>query len=218
LLIDALGAAPLVDPPPEIRWPQRSVRASLAAGVDLTIARGDGLVGGPMCGLLIGGRDVLGRITRHPLFNTWRLDALRSAALCGTLECYDRDQHGAEALPVWQLLTTPVENLRNRAERIAPQLAQVAGIAAAIPMETHSPISAALAPDHDWSSFGVVLAAADGDIRALEQRLKSLPLPIHGRIEGDRLVLDLRTVFPRQDTALVEGLAGAPASEAATTV
>jgi L-seryl-tRNA(Ser) seleniumtransferase len=218
LLIDALGAAPLIDPPPAIHWPQRSVRASLATGVDLVIARGDGLIGGPMCGLIIGSSEAIRRVTQHPLFATWRLDALRSAALCATLECYDGAERGAEALPVWQLLTTPIENLRNRAERIAPQLAQVAGIASAVPLETRSPISAALDSNCDWSSYGMALAATDGDIRALDQRLKSLPMPIHGRVEGDRLVLDLRTVFPRQDTALVEALVGPPASDSAPTV
>jgi L-seryl-tRNA(Ser) seleniumtransferase len=210
LLIAALGTAPLVDPLPTIRWPERSARATLATGVDLAVLRGDGLAGGPACGILIGSRDVIRRISEHPLFAAWRLDALRSAALQATLECYENSERGAEVLPAWQFLTTPNENLRNRAERIAPQLAHVAGVASAVAIETRSPISASLALNDSCSSYGVALAAADGNINELDKRLCSLPLPILGRVEGDRLLLDLRTVLPRQDRMLVESLVGAP--------
>jgi L-seryl-tRNA(Ser) seleniumtransferase len=192
------------------------VRASLAAGADLAIVRGDGLTGGPACGLLVGRSDVIRRITQHPLFATLRLDGLRSAALYATLEAYDGTQRVAESLPVWQLLTAPIENLRSRAERIAPQLAQAPGVASAAVIETRSPISAALSSHDDWASYGVALAAADGNLRALDERLRSLPLPIHGRAEGDRLVLDLRTVFPRQDTGLVEAFVCPPPDAAAS--
>jgi L-seryl-tRNA(Ser) seleniumtransferase len=80
LSLDALGAAPLVNPPASIAWPQRSAQASIAAGVDLAIIRGDGLVNGPGCGILLGNRDVVRRIVAHPLFAAWQLDPLRTAA------------------------------------------------------------------------------------------------------------------------------------------
>ena len=214
VLVDAIGAAPLVDPPPSIHWPKRSARASLAAGVDLVVVRGDGLVGGPSCGIVAGRRDGVQRIVEHPLFGAWQLDAFRSAALAGTLQCYESSPNGEQALPVWQVLTTPIENLRNRAERIAPQLAHAPGIATATAVETRSPLAPALIVDGGWPSYGVALTAADGDIQTLHQRLTRAPHPVLGRIESDRLLLDLRTVFPRQDRQLVEALAGAVSSGA----
>ncbi len=83
-LIDCTGSAPLVEPPAEIGPPQQSVRSSLAAGVDLAIVRGDGLIGGPPCGILVGNRDLVHRVTAHPMFAAWRLDAPRAAALTAT--------------------------------------------------------------------------------------------------------------------------------------
>src|SRR6185503_2797539 len=138
--VDALGAAPLVDPPPSISWPRRSALASIAAGADLVVLRGDGLVGGPPCGILLGRRDVIVRITAHPLFGSFRLNAPRAAALKATLECYENPMSGIDSIPVWQILTVSVENLRNRAERIAPQIAGAEGIASAIAVETRSPV------------------------------------------------------------------------------
>ena len=206
LSIDAFGAAPLVSPPESITWPRRSVQASIAAGADLVLVRGDGLVGGPACGILIGGREVIRRIIDHPLFSACRLDSLRAAALAATAECYDNAARGTDTLPVWQCLTTSLENLRNRAERMAAQLAHGEGVASATAIETHSRISAALVGE-GWPSYGVAMAA-NGNINDLENRLRSSRLPVVGRLERDRLVLDLRLVLPRQDKLIVDAILG----------
>jgi L-seryl-tRNA(Ser) seleniumtransferase len=206
VLVDAAGASPLTDPP-AISWPRQSVRATLAAGVDLVLVRGDGLVGGPACGILAGREEVVRRIAGHPLFAAWQLDALRLAALAGTLECYENAPPGDESVAVWQCLSAPIENLRNRAERLAPQLAAADGIASAVAVETRSPIAAALV-DGGWPSYGIALTPGDGDVHRLEKRIAASSQPVVGRVENDRLVLDLRTVFPRQDKSLVEALTG----------
>jgi L-seryl-tRNA(Ser) seleniumtransferase len=210
-LIGALGPAPIIDPPTAIPWPGRSVRATIAAGADLVIVRGDGLIGGPACAILVGNSSAVSRIASSPMFRAWRLDALRSAALAATLECYEDAERRVESLPIWQLLTAPIENLRNRAERIAPQLAQAAGIAAAVAVETRSPI---FPTAFDGTpSYGVALTTSEGAIGNLDKRLRGLPMPIIGRVEDDRLILDLRTVLPRQDRILVETIVGATPSD-----
>jgi L-seryl-tRNA(Ser) seleniumtransferase len=207
VLVDAAGAAPLVDPPSSMSWPRHSVRARLATGVDVVLVRGDGLVGGPACGILAGRQEIVRRITEHPLFAAWQLDALRLAALAGTLECYENSPPAEQSLAVWQCLSAPIENLRNRAERLAPQLAAANGIASAVAIETRSPVAAALV-DGGWPSYGVALTPGDGDVQRLEKRMAGALQPVVGRIENDSLVLDLRTVFPRQDKSLVEALSG----------
>jgi L-seryl-tRNA(Ser) seleniumtransferase len=206
VLIAALGAAPMIDPHASFHWPRRSAKATIGVGVDVVLMRGDGLIGGPSCGILAGRRDVIQRVADHPLFAAWQLDPLRSAALLGTLECCELADREPTPLPVWQLLSTPLENLRNRAERIAPQLAQAPDVASAIVLETRSPIAAALMDGGGLPSYAVGLAPTDGDVPSLERRIGSGEQPVIGRIENERLLLDLRTVFPRQDTALVQAV------------
>jgi L-seryl-tRNA(Ser) seleniumtransferase len=206
-LIDILGAAPLVEPPANISWPRRSARESLAAGTDIVILRGDGLVGGPCCGIVLGKRDVIERLMQLPLFAAMKLDPLRAAALAATVECYGDASRGADSIPAWQCLATSVENLKNRAERMAGQLAHAPGVASATAIETRSPLSAAIAGE-GWPSYGVALTAAENNIAALDERLKAARFPIVGRMEGSQLVLDLRTVLPRQDRQLVDSLLG----------
>lgn len=207
--IDALGAAPLADPPSAVPWPRRSAQTSIASGIDLALLRGDGLVGGPACGILLGNKEVIRRLAANPLFAAWRLDPPRSAALKATLECYENPTGCIDSIPVWQFLTVSIDNLRNRAERIAPQLAQSDAIASATPVETRSPISAVL-PD-GMPSYGIALTPSSGDVNALDKRLQSARFPILGRIEEARIILDLRTVMPRQDRTLIDALTISPA-------
>jgi L-seryl-tRNA(Ser) seleniumtransferase len=212
--IDALGTSPLIAPPTTVSWPRRSAATSIAAGVDLVILRGDGLVGGPSCGILLGSKEVIRRITAHPLFSALSIDPFRMAALTATLECYENPATGTHQLPVWQCLFVSIDNLRNRAERMAPQLAQVDGIASAIAIETRSPLAAAL--PEGIPSYGIALSPADGDLQKLNRLLRSARFPVLGRIESDRIILDLRTVLPRQDTTLIDSLVGTKASETPT--
>jgi L-seryl-tRNA(Ser) seleniumtransferase len=202
-----LGAAPLVDPPATIGCPWPSAQAAVASGSQLAVIRGDGLTGGPASGITLGTESVVSRITGHPMFASLQLDPLRIAALTATVECYDTPMRGADTLPVWQLLATSVDNLRNRAERLAAQLGHVEGVHAATAIETRSAILASSSGD-GWPSYGVALEAADNNIAVLDKRLRSARLPVIGRIEGERLVIDLRTVLPRQDKAIVDSLLG----------
>lgn len=205
-VIDALGAAPLAKPPASIAWPRRSAQESIATGADLAILRGDCLVNGPACGILLGKSEIIGRVVAQPLWAAMRIDALRSAALAATLAAYDHESPTGFQLPIWQCLQTSLENLRNRAERMAAQLVHAAGVSAAVSVETKSPVSASL--DAGWPSFGVALTPSDGDAIALDRKLQSARYPVRGRVEGSQLVLDLRTVLPRQDKLIVDSLLG----------
>lgn len=216
-LCAALGGAPLIDHPATLGWTAQSAQASVAAGADLVILAGEGWLGGPACGILAGRREIIERIEEHPLFPAWQVDSLTAAALLATLELYGDLEHLDQTLPILQLLSTSVENLQHRAERLAPQLAAAEDIAAAEPVATQSSLCLAGLSDEARPSYGVALTATDGNATALDKRLRTGPHPVCGRVEGDRLVLDLRTVFPRQDQELAEAIAGkatTPSAEA----
>jgi seryl-tRNA(Sec) selenium transferase len=205
--IAELGAAPLVDPPATIACPWQSAQAAIASGGHLTVIRGDGLTGGPACGIILGDESIVSRIKGQAMFDSLQLDSLRTAALIATIECYDTPARGVDTLPVWQLLATSAENLKNRSDRLAAQLAHVEGVLAATAIETRSSILDSHTGE-DWPSYGVALAAADNNVAALDKQLRSARFPVIGRIESDRLVIDLRTVLPRQDKAIVDSLLG----------
>ena len=74
-LVELAGAAPLLSGLPEICESVTSLAASVATGVNLVVGRGDGLVGGPKCGIVLGTRALIGRIEAHPMFAAWQSDA-----------------------------------------------------------------------------------------------------------------------------------------------
>jgi L-seryl-tRNA(Ser) seleniumtransferase len=205
--IDALGAAPIVLPPTSIAFPVRTAAESIRAGADLVILRGGAFVGGPACGILLGREDVIRRISDHQIFASLEIDPLRAAALAATLACYENQSDKSSTIPVWQCLSTSIDNLRNRAERLAAQLAHGEGVATATAIETSSRILPHFAGE-GWPSYAVSLTVTAGNIGALNDRLQAGKIPIRGRLERDRIVLDLRTVLPRQDRLIVDSLLG----------
>jgi L-seryl-tRNA(Ser) seleniumtransferase len=210
--IDALGAAPIVSPPASIAFPGRTAAESIAAGADLVILRGDAFVGGPACGILLGREDVIRRISEHSLLVSLEIDPLRAAALAATLACYENQSDKTPAIPVWQCLSASIDNLRNRAERLAAQLGHGEGVATAAAIETRSRILPNFAGE-GWPSYGVSLTATGESIRVLNERLQASKIPICGRLEADQIVLDLRTVLPRQDRLIVDSLLGPPSAD-----
>lgn len=181
-----------------------SATASLASGVDLVLVRGDGLVGGPPCGIILGRREWIESITNHPLHAAWRIDPLRLAALGETLRrsnsCTERV---ISDLPIHQLVHTPLENLRYRSERLAVQLAASPVVDSADPVEI-PPCD--VHGRSECASWGVLIGPQNHDLALVLERLTAAHPPIVGRQAEGSLLLDLRTVAPKHDQHLVDVL------------
>lgn len=179
---------------------------SIKTGADLVLFSGDKLLGGPQCGVIIGKRPLVEKIARHPLTRALRVDKITLAALVETLRLH-RDRTAAEqSLPLLSLLTTSVENLKNRAERMAPQLAANSVIKSAEPLESFSYLGGGSIPAQQIPTWCVALEPARSSVDALTARLRKGSPCVFGRIHKDRLLLDLRSVFPRQDMQIVEAV------------
>ncbi len=208
LFVDLLGAAPLVSGLPVLGDAIPSLADSLTAGASIAIARGQGLIGGPPCGIVVGTRRLIRHIDSHPLHSACRLDSSTAAALGATLELYEQPAQLQQHLPLFQLLLASVKNLQQRAERLAPQIAAAESISCA----TAIPVESQLGPPR-WDnvrmpSYGIAVTPTDGDVDGLAHRLQNAPFPVSARLQADQIVLDLRTVLPRQDQRLVEAFAG----------
>lgn len=211
-LVELLGSAPLGGNLPSLSFVTDNAAARITAGAHLVVLRGDGLLGGPRCGILLGTRKIIERIAAHPLAAAWSADPVTLVALEATLALYDDHQQLSFSLPLFQLLTTSIENLRQRAERLAPQLAVASDIASAAAVECEARLGLDNLPDDRLSAWAMALTPTDGNVAALDQRLRSAPVPIVAARQDDRLFVNLRTVLPRQDQTIVDMVAGvAPA-------
>src|SRR5690606_9295186 len=92
----------------------------LQAGCDVVTFSGDKLLGGPQAGLIVGSREAVGRIRKHPMKRALRMSKMPLAALEATMKLYLRPERLAQDLPTLRLLTRPVEAIRVMADALAP--------------------------------------------------------------------------------------------------
>lgn len=173
-----------------------SAEEALAEGADLVLLDGAGSVGGPAAGIVAGKKGPVGKVASSLLAKADCLDPLVDAALAATLALFDRPDQLRFTHPLYELLDAPRENLRVRAERLAPQIAESSLVAGATVAESEATCQIRVAP-------------TDGDIVGLSDRLAGRDPSILSAADEDALVLDLRSVFPRQDRELVEAFIGA---------
>ena len=195
------------------QWDEPTVGASLQAGCAVCCFSGDKLLGGPQAGLIVGRAAQLEPIRRHPLMRAVRADKLTYAALEGTLLEYATGRAG-RTVPVAAMIGAEVESLRVRARQIAAQLAEVAGLEVAVTEGDAVPGGGA-APGLNIPSCLLDVRLEDRSPGELESLLRRAEPPVIGRIEQDRLLLDLRTVQPDEDATLadvLEQLAAEPAT------
>lgn len=161
----------------------------LAAGSDVVTFSGDKLVGGPQAGLIVGRRDLVGRIRKDPLARAMRPDKVTLAAVAATLALY-RAGRATAAIPVWRMIAASADGLRRRAEALAVD------VPGATVVSLESTVGGGSLPGETLPSSGLSLAGrADRVLKALRTGSPS----VIGRIHDGSVVLDLRTVEPGRD-------------------
>ena len=170
----------------------------LAAGSDVVTFSGDKLVGGPQAGLVVGRADLIARMRRDPLARAMRPDKVTMAAVALTLGLY-RAGRALTDIPVWRMISTPVEALRTRADGLRDRLGDAVEV-----VELRVDGRRGLPAGRD---AGVGRARDRG--RLADATARGAPAgepPVIGRIEADRVVLDLRTVDPASDDELARAI------------
>ena len=199
LLLDDLGSGSLIDTSQFGLMREPMVQTSVAAGADVVCFSGDKLLGGPQAGILVGRREAVDRCRRDPLMRAMRTDKVTLAALQATLLEYLKGR-ASQTIPVWRMIATPLEALRQRAASWA------ASIPGADVVDGRSAIGGGSLPEETLPTTLLRLprrGSPQRQLAALRRR------GVVARIEADAVVLDPRTVQPAEDQPLLEALAAA---------
>lgn len=203
VVIDDLGSGALLDTGACGLAHEPMVQESLQAGADLVCFSGDKLLGGPQAGLIVGRAELIARLERHPLARAVRLDKLVLAALEATLRHYLRGEALRE-VPIWRMMAQPLEAVGRRARRWQRALA-ARGLAARV-VRSATAVGGGSLPGQTLPTWAVELIGL-GDPLGAAARLRAGDPPIVARVEGERVLLDPRTVLPEQEKDLLAGVA-----------
>ena len=202
--VEDLGSGSLVD---FERWGlphEPTVTEALAQGADLVTFSGDKLLGGPQAGLVVGRAELIRRLARNPLKRALRLDKIRLAALEAVLRLYADPDRLAQRLPVLRLLARPQDEIKALGERLLPTVERVLqDIAEVTLVQTKSQIGSGALPVSLLPSAALALRPrpqrSGAAVETLARALRTLPIPVIGRIEMGRVLLDLRCLEDEAD-------------------
>lgn len=206
-VIEDLGSGCLVDLS-EAGISEPTVRQSVEAGFSLVLFSGDKLLGGPQAGIIAGKKDLVAKARRHPLFRALRVDKLTIAAMEATLRAYLKAAW--EGIPSQQMIRASVAELATRtarfAESLLPRMSEREASFEIV--DGSSLVGGGSTPSQSLPTKLLRITSKHHSATQLEARLRAAPMgiPVIARIEDDRLVIDLRTVFPEQEKSLIEAL------------
>jgi len=181
-----------------------TVQQSLEAGATICCFSGDKLLGGPQAGLIVGREIFVRSISNHPLMRAVRADKLTYAALEATL-LEHLTERADETIPVNRMIRTSIEQLRVRAQEMVSNVTELSKVELQL-TDGPATIGGGAAPGTTIRSCLLHISLSGLTATKLEKRLRESNPPVIGRIDHERLLIDLRTVSPDQDQALTRVL------------
>ena len=175
---------------------------SISAGAGLVMFSGDKLLGGPQAGIISGDRALVEKLSRHPLARAIRIDKISLASLTATLMHYLKGEAEAK-IPIWKMISAHPDQIRLRAQKWKESLQVDAEI-----IESKSAVGGGSLPGETLNSWALAIDSAGvlGGAQALVTRLRENVPPIIARIDGDKVLLDPRTVMENEEDLVVDAL------------
>ena len=175
-----------------------TIRELIAKGVDAITCSTDKLIGATQGGLIIGREEIVAKCRRHPLMRALRAGKESYAVIGATLRAFARGKQ-EELIPIYRMLSTPVDELRARATEL------IRGTSAHI-IDTRSLLGGGTTPTQTIPSIAVAIS---GNASQLHAKFLALETPIVGTIEDGVFRLDLRTVSTKDVPSVRQAIVSA---------
>ncbi len=208
-VIDDVGSGALIDFSQFGLTDEPIVFDSIEQGASVVLFSGDKLVGGPQCGIIAGDSEWIEKIKKHPMTRAMRVDKLTLAALAATLRLYRDPEAARQKIPLLLMLSTSLDNLKLRAERLAAQIQGGPLVQSAQPVESTSTLGGGSLPTQYLPTWCVAIEPRDITVDEFARQLRTGTPAIFGRIQNDQLLLDLRTILPRHDVTITDKIGSA---------
>lgn len=204
-VIEDLGSGSLVDLEQFGIHGEPTVQQSVQAGVDIISFSGDKLLGGPQAGIIIGRKDYIETLKKHPLARALRVDKMTLAALRETLYAYTDPAMAVREIPTLAMLAVPEHVLREKAELLCRALADRGVTARTVPAQDQ--VGGGSVPTQLLPAWAVAIDPGRLTVDGLEAALRRRERPIIGRITHEQYLLDTRTLWESDFDYIAEAAA-----------
>lgn len=190
-----------------------TVAETVKAGVDVVTFSGDKLLGGPQAGLIVGRKDLIEKIGRHPLARALRIDKLTLAALESTLRLYLQPDVALEKLPILRMFNAKAEEQQQRCQRLLERL-QAEDLPVVLSLVADfSRVGGGSMPLVELPDWAVEIKSETLSVDTLARRLRSYQPAVVVRVQNDSLLVNLRAVNEAEDRLLAQLLLAAIGGE-----
>ena len=204
-VMDDLGSGAFVDLSPFGVTDEPPVQSSVKAGADVITFSGDKLLGGPQAGLIVGRKDAVSRIRKHPLFRALRVDKLKLTALEATLKLYLDQEKLFRELPTLRMISMSLDECEKRALTLAAKLKGIPGFSIEV-IDDASEFGGGSVPTQQIPTKVVALRHATMSLETLSARLRAGTPSVFCRVQRERALLDVRTLQDGEDDEIAASL------------
>jgi len=207
LVIDDLGCGALVNLEKYGLPKEPTIQESIEAGADIVCSSGDKLIGGPQAGIILGKKELIKKIKKHPLSRMLRVCKMTAMAMEHTLRLFLDPETLFSKNPTLRMLTAQPENLRRTALKIKRMVAKknpslIIGVE-----EGESATGGGSLPHVALKTWLLAIPSPNLSADRLCYLLRRHEPPIIARIKDDKVLLDMRTLLEDEDKIIIDALA-----------
>lgn len=204
-VMEDLGSGSLIDLSPWGLPKEPTVQEIVKDGADVVTFSGDKLLGGPQAGIIVGRKAYIDRIKKNPMNRALRIDKFTLAGLETVLRNYYDMDVALSKIPTLAMLTADAETIKKKGQSILRRLGGAKKNKGVIHLHpTVSKVGGGAMPEHGVDSWALVLEPGARSASFLEKYLRSQEIPLIGRIEEEKMILDLRTIQEADITLLID--------------
>lgn len=205
-VVDDLGCGALVGLEQFGMEHECTVRESLEAGADVALFSTDKLIGGPQGGMIVGRADLLEKIRSHPLYRVLRVCKLTLGALEATLRLFRAPDLLAKRHPVYRMISKTLPEMESQAGELMAAIARIRPDWTLDVSKEVSFLGGGSLPEAEMPSFAVRMKAPRMAAGALALGFRMADTPVIPRVAGDRVIFDMRTVFPEDSPDILRAI------------
>ncbi|MBI2470637.1 MAG: L-seryl-tRNA(Sec) selenium transferase [Planctomycetes bacterium] len=184
-----------------------TVQESIKAGVDVVTFSTDKLLGGPQGGIIAGKRRFVDAIKKNPLTRALRVGKLTIAALEATLRLYLEEGLALNKIPVLKMMLTPLDDVEERCQGVISKLSSETKASMNISIiNGFSEMGGGSMPGEGIPTSLISLCSEKTNAEEIAARLRENIPPIFARIEQNRVLMDMRTVYDEEVEVIAKAL------------